>query len=716
VRRAVPILALWVVLAAGLSAITTQVRDWWVMTDELLYERLAISIARTGSPLPRVHQVIVHSFSQLYPLLVSPAFLHGLVPHDLTTAHAVNAWVMSSACIPAYLLSRRVTRKAWVSYLVAVLAVAMPWIFYASFVLTEVAAYPAFMWAVLALQASAARPSRRNDALALAGTALAYVGRTQFAVLALVLPLALVARCRSIDDVRAVLRAHRLLAWAYAVLVVGAIGLAATGRVSSVLGTYGGTVSGSLVPHGIAGSLPQHLATFSLGFGILPLVVGLAWLLANLVRPPAAAELGAFAALGAITVAAVLVEVTIYDLRFGVGYVHDRYLLYLAPVVLLAFMCALLDARRPRWSLVVPAALVALGFALGGQPTFAWPDRFGRLSTESPVSIVYGLVDGWVHSVRATHASLAVATIVLTGLFALGAQLVQREWLTGVLTLLLVVTLPLETGYIFHRFFSVDGWASRPITNPGSAAFDWVDRAVGPRAEVSMVPYPVSTAFFVNERVWRDYEFWNKAIVRDLQYTGRYVFRFTSDTFPKVFPRFDLKTGRADVTLTPYVLQALQETRFRISGRELAQSPDSMLIDATRPWRTDWLSYGLYDDGWTRPGVTASVHVFAAPGQRGPVVRYLTFQIRPPDDVAARPVSIVSNLERWKLVATNSHTLLKTVRVCVPPRGYAPVTVETPAASAIPGDLRDLPSSLGNRRGGVFLAEIALSDNLGGRC
>src|SRR3954454_10967529 len=109
------------------------------MTDELLYERLSIAIARTHVPLPRVHGVGVHSFSQLYPLLVSPVFLHGLVTDDLRQAHFLNAWLMSSPSIPAFFLARRVTGRAWAAYLVAALAVCTPWIFYSSFLLTEVA-------------------------------------------------------------------------------------------------------------------------------------------------------------------------------------------------------------------------------------------------------------------------------------------------------------------------------------------------------------------------------------------------------------------------------------------------------------------------------------------------------------------------------------------------------------------------------------------------
>src|SRR5205823_2252535 len=134
------------------------------------------------------------------------------------------------------------------------------------------------------------------------------------------------------------------------------------------------------------------------------------------------------------------------------GYVHDRYLLYLTPLVLIGFVCALLDARRPRWSLLAPAGVVSLGFALGGQPSFAWPDRFGRLNTEPAVSAMYGLVDQVVHGVRATHAALGVATLVLAALFAVVAARLRHRWLTVLLAGLVLAGLPSETGYVFDRF------------------------------------------------------------------------------------------------------------------------------------------------------------------------------------------------------------------------------------------------------------------------
>ena len=283
-RFELPVVALWVGLSFGLSALATRVVDWFVMTDELLYERLGISVDRLHSPLPKVHGVLIPSVNQLYPLLLATVYRHGYVPSSLHDAHLLNAFVMSSASLPAFLLTRRVTGRRLLAYLAAFLTVCVPWIVYSSFLLTEVAGYPAFLWAVLAIQATLVAPSRRKDTVAIAGLALAILARMQFIVLVLVLPLVLLAfelgqpqaggprRLR-----RAALgsaRKHRLLAWLYAFLALGAVALLAAGHLSSVLGTYAVVSKVELLPNGLGRSLLEHFAVLALSIGILPFVIG----------------------------------------------------------------------------------------------------------------------------------------------------------------------------------------------------------------------------------------------------------------------------------------------------------------------------------------------------------------------------------------------------------------------------------------------------------
>ena len=84
-RVDLPIVALWLALAGGLAILTSRVADWYVMTDELLYERLAISIANLGSPLPHIHGELIANVNQLYPLLLAPLFHDRFVPTALHT-------------------------------------------------------------------------------------------------------------------------------------------------------------------------------------------------------------------------------------------------------------------------------------------------------------------------------------------------------------------------------------------------------------------------------------------------------------------------------------------------------------------------------------------------------------------------------------------------------------------------------------------------------
>src|SRR6478672_5690944 len=205
------VILLWLALGTALAALTSKVADWFVMTDELLYERLALSIARTHSPLPRVHTEVISNINQLYPLVIAPVFRHGAILHGFHQAHVLNAFVMSSAAIPSYLLARRVTRNAALPFVVAVLTVTVPWITLSSFLLTEVVAYPAFLWALLAIQAAVARPSVAHDLLAVLAIGLAALARTQFYSLGLILAAVIIADGLVGRRLRIALREHATL-------------------------------------------------------------------------------------------------------------------------------------------------------------------------------------------------------------------------------------------------------------------------------------------------------------------------------------------------------------------------------------------------------------------------------------------------------------------------------------------------------------------------
>ncbi len=716
VRDGVLAVLLWIIAATFLSELTTRSLDWFAKDDELRYERLAISITRTHSLVPRIHGVNIGSYSQLYPLLIAPFFRHGLVPQNVHAVHLANAWIMSSACIPAFFLARRVTGRMWAACLTAGLTVVMPWIVLSTMMMTEVVSYPASVWALFAMQRATVSPSRRKDLFALATIALAYLARGELLGLMIVFPVAVIGyEVRGGErSVRSLLRKHDLLAAFCVVFFIAAVALRVTGELSRFAGIYGRYAKHEqLLPHGIAGSFVEHLATFSLAFGVLPFVGGVAWMLANAASGRANGERLAFAWIGSITVAVVMFQSTNFDVLYNT-FVHDRFLPYLVPVVVISVLCAAIDARPLRWSLCLPAILVALGFAVGAIPWATWGE-FQQIDADSPIAGVYRPLAHAFGGLTGARIALVLFTLVGSVLVLVAGRARPRLRIGGVLSVMLVVALISTTTYVFTRFFGTNDWATRPITNPQVGQFTWVDQTVGRNADVTIATYPVTTDWFINFRIWRDYQYWNASVDRDVELPPG-AFTYSSFWFPKVYWHFDPRTGRSDVSLTRYVLEADQESRFRVSGKEIGDQQGLNLIHAAQPWRTDWLSFGLYDDGWTRPGGTARVRVFAAPDQRGPVLRTLTFGIRAPDGVASRLVQLSSNQGEVRAVAIQYNTTFHAIQVCVPARGYAEVRLRAAAASAIPGDQATLASSLLPRRGGVFLTEIGLADELGGAC
>jgi hypothetical protein len=720
-----PLIALWLGLASILALITAQVRDWNAMTDELGYERLAISIGQLHTLIPHTHGGFVRSLAQLYPLLISPWFLHGYVPEDLRNAHIFNAFLMSSACIPAFLLARRVTGRRWPAYVLAVLTVCTPWIIYSTVLLTENAGYPAFLWATLAMHKAITEPSRRNDVLALLGLALAFFARTQFFLLTGVLPIALVLyratsprrglpRDRALATVREAVRGHVVLASVYAVFLPAAIGYIASGGKLFFLSVYGGQASPNIIPRGTAGAITGHLADLAFGMGILPFVIGGAWLLANALRSSATEEVRAFACVGLVTVGVLVSAISAWDLKIG-HFVLDRYLYYLVPLLLLATLCALLDRRRPRWSLVVPAALVALGFTFHLQEDFLWSGRF-PLSTDSPIATLYKPIADLAGGKSGASAVLVVATIALAVLFRLADRRLRHEQLAAGLATLLLVAFPLDTGYTFAKLFSTPGHSYRPLTQSQSGILDWLDRAVGTNARVTEIPYPVSTSFLVSQQFWRDLEFWNKSVRYGIHYPDDGTYRDAVIWFPPNPLKIDPVTGTASPSRTRFAVQSVSETRFRISGNVQVQRSDVMLIDADQPWRVDWLTFGLYDDGWTQPGVPARIRVFAAPGQTGPVERTLSIQVDVPPNVDQASLRLVSNLASVNGETTSTTAAAEQIAVCVPAHGFAEVRLTTPARSPIPGDQRNHDTSTLPREGGLLIANLSLADELGGAC
>jgi hypothetical protein len=624
----------------------------------------------------------------------------------------LNALVMSSAGIPAFLLAQRVTQSVRLSYVVAALTICVPWIVLSSFLMTEVVGYPAFLWAVLLLQQAAVSPRPRNDTGLLVALAVATFARTQFAVLLVVVPVALYVHqlaftdarsllVRARDAARGLVSAHRVLAVAYAVLAFGAVALAIAGRLSSALGTYSVTAEGNLVPSGMGRSLLEHFALLGLGLGILPFVLGIAWLLTSVTsRVP---ERHAFASIALVSIVAFLFEVTSYDLRFGQERLHDRYLFYVGPLVLVAFVAMLQEQRWRRWSLFVSGGLLALAFS------YVPIVRYAKLNVDSPITALNRTLLDLGGSVNGARTLLAFATLVVVGLLLVGPALLRRRQLTVLLVVLAFLAIPAQTALAFTRLLTVDGTSGRPITVDQSVVFDWIDRDLGPNAKVTMVPYPMMYGdYWENVAYWWNVEFWNASVQRASVYEG--AFTGTPETFPTTELSFDRTTGRANVSPSDYSAQAVAETRFRLAGKQLDYVRGVVLIQNEKPWRAQWLAFDLYRDGWTIPKFSGKIRVFAEPGQTARLRRFLTISVRGPQGVPARSFHVTSNETSWQARADERGTSNQ-VSVCVPPHAYADVEVDSPRYSPIYGDPKsELSFGSYARSGGVLVTGIALAD------
>lgn len=694
------VVAVTLFLGWVLSLATTRVVNWFVMTDELYYLRLAVSVAQTGSPLPRIHGEIVANVNQLYPVLLSPVFGDADVPGALAAAHRLNAFVMVSAAIPVYVLARRIGVGRFVSVWAGVLAVAVPWIVLASFLLTEVVAYPAFCWALLAIAHAVERASSRTDLVAFAAIAVAVLARTQFVVLAVVFVVAvLVEAVRARMTARRLVRSRPVLAGAYFVGLLVAAGAVLSGNGSRLLGSYGAVAKGLRFDLGLLELVAEHVAVLALGLAILPFLVGAGWLI-DRVRPSAGSSEHAFATVGCATLLLLTLEVASFDQRFGAEQVKDRYLFYVVPIVLVAVAAALRSRPAPWWAYAAPAAVCAVGFATLSLPLYE------KLNVDSPLAILNGGVLRLATSQGWAQALLALATFVALQLLLLGRALLPARAVAFAAAALLTFALPAETVYAFKRLFAVDGTNGLPITLDQGGVFNWVDRALGEGARVTMVRYPVnSPEYWAGVAYWWDVEFWNEAVVDTL----------TDDGLPGPEPwvnLFDRRTGAATRPAgTKYLLMHGTDVRFRIAGKQVAYERGAYVFELDRPSRATWFTDGIYPDGWTRPHTPATITVFAEPGQQAPVRRFLTIAIASPDQEEPRPLTIVSNLEGRKTAIPPASSVDLAATVCVPAGGSATVTVETPIVSDVYRDptVAALTGET-DRPAGILLRSIALAD------
>jgi hypothetical protein len=656
-----------VVGSSALLAIgTSRVHEWVVQTDEMLYAKLARHMGTTGSPIPTIHGQHVGFLGVVYPTLLAPFYAALDAVEAFTAAHWVNAVLFASAAIPAYLLGRRVAAPAC-ALVVGLLSVTLPWAVNAAFVMSEPAAYPVFLWAVLAVHLAICEPSGPADALAVVALALAFFTRPQFLFLAAVLPL---AAAIAVGPRRAFAQ-HRGLAIAYAVGVVVVAILAAAGQGHRLLGDYGVTATqGSVLPLIAWKSAAIHLDVLAVGLGLVPLVLGAGWAYSGLHRGQV--RLRAFAAITAVSLPLLALETASYDVRFGgPDIVRDRYLFYLAPLLLLATAVCLMQERLPLWGI---AAVTAM---FGATVVFADFAPVAGVWVDSPESVLNGVIHDLSGGLPA-GVFVAICGVVI-GAACLGLDRIPRAAALVGTTVAVFGFTGSTAGYAFERLVSSNTPQGIPVTGADRVR-NWIDRATPAGARVALLAYPISRDWGQSAILWWDTEFWNVAARRALVVADG---TFTYTPFPATTLRLDFDTGRFEGTDDDpqYVLSAPNDSRFALRGSLAATNVGLVLSAVRRPYLAAWASRGLDPDGWTRPGRPATVRLYAEPGRPPQLVGVQALLDAPPE--AAQSVSFRFG-DRPGSAAPGTRSVPSTT-VCLPRDGHADLELSAATSATIAG-------------------------------
>ncbi len=642
-----------VLVAATVAAIfSLQVVEF--EPDEIGYTHLAIGIAHSLSPFTTSYGGS-QRLNQLYPLLIAPIW--GLFNNveAFRITHAWNALLMAGAAIPTYLLAREVVQRQWAAYLAAALVAVAPWLTISTSQLTEVAAYPACAWALLAMQRSLVVPSWKRDLLALLAIGVATYGRLQLILLAPVLIIALLLhelgyclaaggdrRARLREAAGRMARGHTLLTGAGLLGLLIGVPLLLSGGLASAFGFYGNTLSGLALGGATFDLARSYISFMALGLGALPVALAIGFACDTLVAPISRTA-HAFGSLVIVTVLAVTLQVAEVSVRFNGSTLQERYSFYIVPLLVVGMCAALLLSRNPARTVLlgtlVLAALVATTHYQTERTAFWYQVSPGLTSFYDWVRPAFGASSSPSANPGASSEVLAGVIILALGvlLAALARRLSAARLLAGVATLAILFCAA-ETVHalwrVIHGNASGKGFGGASISDA-----DWVDRSVPSGASAEQLVGSVG-ALGEARALWERDDLWNRSL------TGAFTFEQFSDPFLattglSVEQRSGIialsgssagannagANGRASgsaaagaLTPTPrYLVVPTRGFPVELQGSVLARAPGGklQLLRPTVPLQAAWALSGISGDGWLQLHRAASLRLYALRGAPG---------------------------------------------------------------------------------------------------
>jgi len=502
VDRLIPLVGAYLLLATFYAWQAWRRETPTIFTDELETTQISRAIADTGHAMRRGEP---YGFTSLVPYLTAPFWWIHPVASAYETIKTVQAFVMTSAIFPAYLLARRVVTPGWALF-AAVAAIAAPALSYSPILVEEPWAYPAATLALWLTVRATDRRTRASFALAFAACVLAVLIRSQLVALfgALVAGL-LVLGWRS-----AWMRRYRATwstwdtvgFWVLAVGVLIAV-VAFAGHQSAEWQDATTGWKGRMVEYGSwAGG------AFAIGIGIVPAIA----LLSVLAVPARERERPGVRAFVAVTAGAVAsfawyaaIKGTYLSTTFS-SLVVERNLVYLAPLAFVATAYLFERAAAPAWAVVVSGVVVlglvvwtpiergldnfpyyeAHGLAILALANREWGWPTGRIETALVVLVVVSVILLLFTATPLRPSGLAVAIPVTIAVAILGWNAVAETYAS-----------------IGEHDFSARVQKNLPKPN------DWVDRATGGGSTTIL-----GQRMDDNPLGFASMEFWNRSIER----------------------------------------------------------------------------------------------------------------------------------------------------------------------------------------------------------
>jgi len=581
-----PFLAGIVCLSFALRAVVGWMRATPIyLGDEYLYGALGRSIAESGRPL--VRGGASHFPALLQPLLTAPAWLVDDVGTAYHLVQLTGALAMSLAAIPVYWLARRLGLGAGVALGLAALALALPDLIYASWVVAEPFAYPLVLAAAAAAVAALTRPSPRAQLAFVALAGLAAFGRIQFVLLPVCFLAAVVVVGLRERRLRAAIREQLLPL----VVLAVAVALALAVGPSRVLAFYKGVLDVDVDPAALVESSGTNLIVllYASGFVLVPgAILGLGLAIA---RPRGRVEL-AFATMTSLLALTLLVEAALFG---ATELAQERYVFYVLP-------------------------LIATGFAL--YASRGWPHRVYHTLLATGLVAVVSVVPlaGYAAANEKMHSPL------LYGAFRI------EQWLgtpgSGSLLIALVATAATAVLVLCSarpRVATTVGIGLALVLCAGFSAaavvFDQENTSSARRAFFGDDPSWVDNAKLGDVTLLRNVEgqraaafqqlFWNRSVTRLALMPGATIIDpFRANPVRVANDGSLLLEGRA---LTGALLVDRHAVTMRLTGaREVASAPGFTLYrPAGRP-RLSLLFAGRFHDSWLSD--RGAVTLWPAPG------------------------------------------------------------------------------------------------------